>query len=227
VVHQSPAGQVAVSFAQLLRQFRIEARLTQEELAEKAGLSSRSISDLERGISRTARKETAWLLADALALTGSLRTAFVATARGRAPAAEVPDARESGTAEMLADRMVWYAFADDGLSLHKAVIMRLIEAVTAAVASEAGTITGIWVVGATARAGDEPASALLGRSAGADGSKVSCAAGVSRICVHSCGRRRVVDSGADADSELGALPARPRQRPTQGLGRCSIRGDQS
>ena len=34
-------------------------RLTQEELAEAAGLSPRSVSDLERGIDRTARKDTA------------------------------------------------------------------------------------------------------------------------------------------------------------------------
>ena len=44
------------SFAGLLRQLRTEAKLTQEELAEAAGLSPRSVSDLERGISRTAHK---------------------------------------------------------------------------------------------------------------------------------------------------------------------------
>ena len=35
--------------------------LNQEELAEAAGLSPRSVSDLERGINRTARKDTAEL----------------------------------------------------------------------------------------------------------------------------------------------------------------------
>jgi transcriptional regulator with XRE-family HTH domain len=44
-----------LSFAGLLRQLRAEARLTQEELAAAAGLSPRSVSDLERGINRTAR----------------------------------------------------------------------------------------------------------------------------------------------------------------------------
>ena len=43
----------------MLRQLRTEARLTQEELAEQAGLSPRSVSDLERGINRTARKDSA------------------------------------------------------------------------------------------------------------------------------------------------------------------------
>src|SRR5262249_46640715 len=51
--------------------------------------SPRSVSDLERGINRTARKDTALLLADALSLTGQMRALFVAAARGRAPAADV------------------------------------------------------------------------------------------------------------------------------------------
>ena len=79
----------ALSFAGLLRRLRTGARLTQEELAEAAGISPRSVSDLERGINRTARKDTALLLADALSLTGQVRVLFVAAARGRAPAADV------------------------------------------------------------------------------------------------------------------------------------------
>jgi len=86
-----------LSFAGLLRQFRAEARLTQEELAEAAGLSPRSVSDLERGVNRTARKDTALLLADALSLAGQVRELFVAAARGRVQAVDVLAAR-SGTA---------------------------------------------------------------------------------------------------------------------------------
>jgi DNA-binding XRE family transcriptional regulator len=70
--------------ADLLRQLRTEARLTQEELAEEAGLSPRSVSDLERGINRTARKDSALMLATALKLSGEVQSAFVAGARGRA-----------------------------------------------------------------------------------------------------------------------------------------------
>jgi DNA-binding XRE family transcriptional regulator len=44
------AEQPVLGFAGLLRQLRVEARLTQEEPAEAAGLSPRSVSDLERGI---------------------------------------------------------------------------------------------------------------------------------------------------------------------------------
>jgi len=87
-----------LSFADLLRRLRVAARLTQEELAETAGISPRSVSDLERGINRTARKDTALLLADALNLTGPPRVAFVAAARGRAPAEEVLAARSEAAA---------------------------------------------------------------------------------------------------------------------------------
>jgi transcriptional regulator with XRE-family HTH domain len=83
------AEQLALGFGGLLRQLRAEADLTQEELAEAASLSPRSVSDLERGINRTARKDTAELLAAALDLAEPARSVFVASARGRVPAEEV------------------------------------------------------------------------------------------------------------------------------------------
>ena len=72
-----------VTFAGLLRKLRTDARLTQEELAEAAALSPRSISDLERGIAQTPRKDTVRLLADALHLTGPVRAEFEGAGRGR------------------------------------------------------------------------------------------------------------------------------------------------
>jgi tetratricopeptide (TPR) repeat protein/transcriptional regulator with XRE-family HTH domain len=72
-----------VAFATVLRKLRTGARLTQEELAEAAGLSPRSVSDLERGIAATPRRETVRLLADALGLSSPARTEFEAVARGR------------------------------------------------------------------------------------------------------------------------------------------------
>ncbi len=83
------AEQAGLGFGGLLRQLRAEARLTQEELAEAAQVSQRAVSDLERGINRTARKDTAVLLAEALNLAEPARGLFVAAARGRAPAAGV------------------------------------------------------------------------------------------------------------------------------------------
>jgi transcriptional regulator with XRE-family HTH domain len=84
------AGQPGLSFAGLLRQLRADARLTQEELAEAASLSPWSVSDLERGINRTARKEIAWLLAGALGLEGPVAELFVAAVR-RSRSGDVAD----------------------------------------------------------------------------------------------------------------------------------------
>src|SRR5262249_58466703 len=92
-----PVAEPELSFAGLLRQLRDEAELTQEELAEAAGLSPRSVSDLERGINRTARLDTARLLAGALGLDGPVRVAFVAAAPRPAPAPHLP-ARPGGAA---------------------------------------------------------------------------------------------------------------------------------
>ena len=74
-------------FGQLLRQLRTSAGLSQEELAQAAALSTRTVSDLERGINLTARNETARLLADALALDRQERAGFLAAARGGDPGA--------------------------------------------------------------------------------------------------------------------------------------------
>ncbi len=84
-------------FAVLLRQLRLDAGLTQEELADAAHLSPRSISDLERGINRTARKDTARLLADALGLAGAARAGFEAAARGRLTRPVTPGMRPAST----------------------------------------------------------------------------------------------------------------------------------
>ncbi len=81
-----------VTFAGLLRKLRTEARLTQEELAEAARLSPRSVSDLERGIATAPHKDTIRLLADALHLAAPARAEFEAVARGRpVPAVPVTD----------------------------------------------------------------------------------------------------------------------------------------
>jgi tetratricopeptide (TPR) repeat protein/DNA-binding XRE family transcriptional regulator len=91
------AAEPALSFADLLRRLRTEARLTQEELAEAAGISPRSVSDLERGINRTARKDTALLLADALSLTGQVRVLFVAPPPGWSTTTHTSRRRPAGT----------------------------------------------------------------------------------------------------------------------------------
>jgi transcriptional regulator with XRE-family HTH domain/tetratricopeptide (TPR) repeat protein len=73
--------QPAIDYADLLRALRTEAGFTQEELAEAAGVSPRTVSDLERGINLAPRRATAELLADALKLTGHKREHFMAARR--------------------------------------------------------------------------------------------------------------------------------------------------
>ncbi len=60
-------------FEILIRRARREAGMTQEELAERSGLSARTISDIERGICRVPRRGTLELLANALTLSDQLR----------------------------------------------------------------------------------------------------------------------------------------------------------
>ncbi|MBA2532920.1 MAG: helix-turn-helix domain-containing protein, partial [Nocardioidaceae bacterium] len=67
----------------LLRRLREESGLTQEELAERAGVSARTVSDTERGLRRRLYADTAGRLADGLSLEGSIRQSFVEVARGR------------------------------------------------------------------------------------------------------------------------------------------------
>jgi tetratricopeptide (TPR) repeat protein/transcriptional regulator with XRE-family HTH domain len=72
------------TFADLLKRSRRDAGVTQEELAERAGLSARAISDLERGINRMPYRTTVERLVDALGLPARERSRFELVARGRA-----------------------------------------------------------------------------------------------------------------------------------------------
>ncbi|HET8631361.1 MAG TPA: helix-turn-helix domain-containing protein, partial [Thermomicrobiales bacterium] len=75
-------------FGELLRGYRMAAGLSQEQLAERAGLSARAISDLERGVRRVPYPHTVAQLAAALGLTAPERARLAAAVRrGRAPRA--------------------------------------------------------------------------------------------------------------------------------------------
>src|SRR3979490_2947583 len=69
------------SFAELLRETRLAHGLTQEELAERAQLSARATSDLERGLKRAPRSSTVRLLAEALELTPAAAAPLLAAAQ--------------------------------------------------------------------------------------------------------------------------------------------------
>ena len=78
-----------VGFAGVLRRLRAGAGVTQEKLAQTAGVSPRAISDLERGTVTTPHNDTVRLLADAFQLTGQARVEFEAAARGHAASGRV------------------------------------------------------------------------------------------------------------------------------------------
>ncbi len=86
-VDSNPAD---ASFGELLRRHRLAEGLTQDALAERAGLSAHGIQKLERGITRPYRA-TAERLSHALQLTGHLEVQFKSAAR------PVPRRRTSGT----------------------------------------------------------------------------------------------------------------------------------
>src|SRR5919202_5208741 len=67
------------SFAAHLRRFRTAARLTQAQLAERAGLSEKAISALERGERHHPHPHTVTALATALHLSDADHTALSAS----------------------------------------------------------------------------------------------------------------------------------------------------
>src|SRR5215216_5060835 len=77
-------------FGELLRRLRVAAGLTQEALAERAGLSARGVSDLERGVRSAPRRDTLRLLIEALALGPANEAELVTAARRSAMAAARP-----------------------------------------------------------------------------------------------------------------------------------------
>ena len=75
---EPPAG-----FGALLRRFRVTAGLSQEALAERAGLSADAIAALERGRRSRPRAFTLGVLAEALALGAEDRALLVSAAAGQ------------------------------------------------------------------------------------------------------------------------------------------------
>jgi DNA-binding XRE family transcriptional regulator len=73
----SPCG----SFGALVRECRHQAFLSQEQLAERAELSERTVRNLEAERVRSPRPDTVRLLADALELSGPERAGWFAAAR--------------------------------------------------------------------------------------------------------------------------------------------------
>jgi class 3 adenylate cyclase/tetratricopeptide (TPR) repeat protein len=87
-------------FGDLLRQLRSASGFTQAELAERANLSTRGLSDLERGINRAPRRETLLALADAFEMAEDEREHFFAAARRRQnPSTSASSLRPASTSQ--------------------------------------------------------------------------------------------------------------------------------
>src|SRR5574340_1084226 len=84
----------------VLKRYLVTAGLSQERLAERAMVSTRAISDLERGLHHTPRADTLDRLAHALALSADQRAALLAAAHPEvdaAPGASIAAARAPST----------------------------------------------------------------------------------------------------------------------------------
>jgi predicted ATPase/DNA-binding XRE family transcriptional regulator len=86
-------GEATPGFGELLREARLAAGLSQEALAEAAGLSARAVSNLERGVNRAPRRDTLEALAVALRLAPAERARWHGAWRAaRDPTAAPTDA---------------------------------------------------------------------------------------------------------------------------------------
>ncbi|WP_316770390.1 helix-turn-helix domain-containing protein [Streptomyces sasae] len=81
----------------MLRNPRRAEGLTQEDLAESAGLSARSIRDLERGRRERPQRRTVELLVSALGLTEADAAALLAAGRSGRQGAPVADHSVAGS----------------------------------------------------------------------------------------------------------------------------------
>jgi transcriptional regulator with XRE-family HTH domain len=86
---QQPARLQGRGFGALLREYRLAAGLTQDALAERAGLSVRGIADLERGARKFPHPATLDRLSDALGLSAVERATFELASRRRTARTDV------------------------------------------------------------------------------------------------------------------------------------------
>jgi tetratricopeptide (TPR) repeat protein/transcriptional regulator with XRE-family HTH domain len=148
------------AFGRLLRRCRVGAGLTQEELAARAGLSVRAVSDMERGRTRTPFPRSVRQLADALGLAAPQRALLIAAAgpdAGLAAAAGI--GRAAGTSgadgQVLAVPVPRQLPSGPTRFTGRARELDMLAALAEVAASEAGTavvVSGTAGVGKTALA---------------------------------------------------------------------------
>jgi len=143
-------------FGMRLRDRRLAAGLSQEELAERSGLSAHAISALERGHTRSPHRGSVDRLADALDLRGQARTDFIAaagrrlspptgrTARTAAPEPDQPPAHR-GRGQVVPRQLPAALPVFVGRHEQLAALSRLLE--------EPGSTTVLTAIGGTAGVG--------------------------------------------------------------------------
>jgi len=99
------AATESTPFGAVLKRLRLAAGLTQERLAERAGLSAKAVSDLERDPTRAPRLETVTLLAEALRLEPEGRANLLAAARPESAAITPDTPSGAGTTAPLASAL--------------------------------------------------------------------------------------------------------------------------
>ena len=96
-----------IAFASLLRHYRTAAGLTQEEMADRARLSVRTVGDLERGVRKMPHKDTVALLIEALALGETDATLLRESARRSRTVSQGPSL-EASTAYEAVPPVGWH-----------------------------------------------------------------------------------------------------------------------
>lgn len=157
------------TFGVALRRLRVSAGLTQERLAERAGVSAAGVAALEAGRRTTPRLHTVGLLCDALAVDATQRAALIALATSVAPAPPAtPTLATTGAADPPApglrhapDRIGFVGRGEELRALHDAWRNRTRVAL---LLGEAGVGKSTLAHEFTEAVGSEGVTVLVGRS---------------------------------------------------------------
>ena len=203
------------SFASLLKEYRVAQRLSQEALAERAGLSREAINLLERGRRLSPHRDTVSLLAKALKLSADERTCLLVAAAQAGQTAAATRAA-SGLASSLPVRLTSFV----GREKETAEVQDLL------LAKRLVTLTGPGGIGKTSLAREAAAGlqapfvdgvALVELAALNDGELVPHAIAAIAGGPRTTWRTTSDDPGQGAGDEPATPRARQLRAPARGL----------